>query len=48
MGLVFEGLLQIHFEEDEDDDEWGHSLSATCCLQKMSLMLKDEVLSPVI
>jgi hypothetical protein len=30
--LVFDGLLKINFEEDEDDDEWGHHLSAACCL----------------
>ena len=46
--MVFEGLLKINFEEDEDDDEWGHHLSAACCLQKMSQMLKNDVLTPVI
>lgn len=46
--LVFQGLLKINFEEDEDDDDWGHALSAACCLQKMSLLIKDEVLDPVI
>lgn len=30
--LIFAGILAINFEEDEDDDEWGHSLSALCCL----------------
>lgn len=30
--LIFDGLLKINFEEDEDDDEWGHALSAACCL----------------
>lgn len=30
--LIFAGILTINFEEDEDDDEWGHSVSALCCL----------------
>ena len=32
LGLIFAGLLKINFEEDDDDDEWGHALSAACCL----------------
>ena len=30
--MVLGGLMIINFEEDEDDDEWGHALSAACCL----------------
>lgn len=30
--LVLNGLHVINFEEDEDSDEWGHALSAACCL----------------
>jgi len=25
-------MLFIHFDEEDDDDEWGHALSAACCL----------------
>jgi len=25
-------MLIIHFDEEDDDDEWGHALSAACCL----------------
>lgn len=46
--LVLEGLKVITFEEDEDDDEWGHALSAACCLQKMALLMGNYVLQPVV
>jgi hypothetical protein len=46
--LIFEGLLKITFEEDEDDDEWGHSLSAACCLQRLSVLLGNELMDPVV
>jgi len=25
-------MLFIDFDEEDDDDEWGHALSAACCL----------------
>lgn len=40
--------MAISFEEDEDDDEWGHSLSAVCCLQKFALLLQNEITEPVV
>lgn len=46
--LALQGLMVINFEEDEDDDEWGHALSAACCLQKLSLLLGNQVLSLVV
>jgi importin subunit beta-1 len=46
--LIFVGLLKINFEEDEDDDEWGHALSAACCLQKMSILLGNDLMDPVV
>ena len=46
--LIFEGLLKINFEEDEDDDEWGHALSAACCLQRLSVLLGNDVMDPVV
>jgi importin subunit beta-1 len=42
------GLLRINFEEDEDDDEWGHALSAACCLHMVAQLLKNEVMDPVV
>lgn len=46
--LALQGLTIINFEEDEDDDEWGHALSAACCLQKLSLLLGNQVLALVL
>ena len=46
--MVLQGLLMINFEEDEDDDEWGHALSAACCLQKLSILLCNHVMEPVV
>jgi len=46
--MVLQGLLVITFEEDEDDDEWGHALSAACCLQKLSILLTNHVMQPVV
>ena len=48
MPLVFSGLLKINFEEDEDDEVWGHSLSAACCLKILAQLLKDDVMDPVV
>jgi len=48
MPLVFTGLLKINFEEDEDDEVWGHSLSAACCLKILAQLLKDDVMDPVV
>jgi hypothetical protein len=46
--LVLSGLMVINFEEDEDDEELGHALSAACCLQKFSLLLGNHVMDPVV
>lgn len=48
MTLIFAGILTISFDEDEDDDEWGHSLSAACCLRKFALLLENEITEPVV
>lgn len=48
LDLVLEGLLIIDFDEDDDDEDWGHALSAACCLQKLSILIKDSVFPKVI
>lgn len=48
INMILHGLMVINFEEDEDEDDWGHSVSAGCCLQALALLLKTEVLQPVI
>jgi importin subunit beta-1 len=30
--MILQGLTIINFEDDEDEDDWGHSVSAGCCL----------------
>ena len=30
--LILEGLCIINFDEEDDDEDWGHALSAACCL----------------
>ena len=48
MNLITQGLLVINFDEDQDDEDWGHALSAACTLQKVALLLKSEVIDHVI
>ena len=48
LNIITQGLLVITFDEDQDDEEWGHALSAACCLQKVALLLKSEVIDQVI
>jgi hypothetical protein len=39
----------INFEdEDDDDDEFGHLMSSATTLQKLSILLKNDVMDPVI
>jgi hypothetical protein len=30
--LVLNGLMVVNFEEDEDEDDWGHAVAAGICL----------------
>lgn len=39
LDLILEGLCIINFDEDDDDEDWGHALSAACCLQKLSILI---------
>lgn len=45
---MHKGLLVIEFEEDEDDDEWGHALASAYCLKKLALLLKNDVMDNVV
>ena len=38
--------MQIE-SEDEEDDEWGVTMSAGCCLQKVAQLLKNDVMTTV-
>ena len=46
--MIIGGLQVINFEEDEDDDEWGHAKSAACALIMLSILQGDIVMTPVI
>ena len=46
--MILQGITMINFDEEDDDDDWGHALSATCALQAMSPLLGTHVLQPVI
>ena len=38
----------INFEDDDDDDEQGHMMASAITLQKLSILLGNEVMDPVI
>jgi hypothetical protein len=42
--MILQGLSVVNFEEDEDEDDWGHSISAGCCLQALSILIKNDVM----
>jgi hypothetical protein len=46
--LIIQGLQIITFDEDDDDDDWGHSLSAAVCLQKLSILIKNDVMPKIV
>ena len=46
--ILINGLLNIQFDEDEDEDDWGHSVSAGNCLQKLALLIKNDIMEPVL
>lgn len=35
-------------DEDAEDDEWGVALSSGCCLKAISMVIKNDVIPPVI
>ena len=49
ISLLLNGIKNVSIEDDDDDDEeWGVNMSSGCCLQKVSLLLRNEVIQPVI
>lgn len=49
IALLLSGIKNVKIEDDDDDDEeWGVNMSAGCCLQKISLLLKSDVIQPVV
>lgn len=47
--LLLECIQQVLLDdEDQEDDEWGVALSSGCCLKAVSVVVKDEVVAPVL
>ena len=47
--LLLEGISNVQIDDEDDaEEEWGVNLSCGCCLVKLSLLLKNEVLGPVV
>lgn len=47
--MLLAGIKNVIINDDDDDDEeWGVNMSAGCCLQKVSMLLRNEVIEPVI
>jgi len=53
LSILFQGLSKIDPQEDQelpesDESEWTVVLASGCSLEQLSLILKDEVLLPVL
>ena len=47
--LLLDGISNVQIEdEDEAEEEWGVNLASGCCLVKVSLLVRNDVLPPVI
>lgn len=43
--MLLNGIRQVTIDDDEEeDDEWGVAMSSGCCLQKVALLIKGEVM----
>mmetsp|Transcript_41566 Transcript_41566/g.54730 ORF Transcript_41566/g.54730 Transcript_41566/m.54730 type:complete len:182 (+) Transcript_41566:773-1318(+) len=47
--LLLECISNVQIEDEDDaEEEWGVNLASGCCLVKISLLLKNYVLTPVV
>ena len=47
--LLLECISNVQIDdEDNAEEEWGVNLASGCCLVKLSLLLRNEVLGPVV
>ena len=46
--MILQGICMVSFEEDDEDEDWGHSLSAACCLQKLSILIGNDIMDTVV
>lgn len=49
MTLLLECISNVQIDDEDDaEEEWGVNLASGCCLVKVSLLLKNEVLAAVV
>jgi len=46
--MILQGISIVSFEEDDEDEDWGHALSAACCLQKLSIFIGNDIMDTVV
>ena len=46
--MILQGLMVINFEEDEEEEDWGHFISSGYCLQKLAVLIGNDVMQPVV
>ena len=47
--LLLEGISNVQIDDEDDaEEEWGVNLASGCCLVKISLLLRNEVLGPIV
>ena len=47
--LLLECISNVQIDDEDDaEEEWGVNLASGCCLVKLSLLLKNDVLPPVV
>ena len=49
LNLLLQCISNVQIDdEDEAEEEWGVNLASGCCLVKLSLLLKNKVVQPVV
>lgn len=47
--LLLEGISDVKIDDEDDaQEDWGVNLASGCCLVKISLLLRNEILGPVV
>lgn len=44
-----QGISNVQIEDEDDaEEEWGVNMACGCCLVKVSLILRNEIVQPVV